>query len=210
VIVYLARHGETTWNLGGIYQGRRESSLTALGMRQGMALALAMDASDPRPERVVSSPLWRTQATARFACERLDIHLELDEDLIEIGHGTWEGRQRDEIARSEPALWDAWKQAPSTAVFSDGDSLAHVARRWARFSAKIPVAPTLVVTHDAVARVALLLAQERSLDELWNVRFENAAYAIFDVSEDGVWRVREALVTEHLAGMHTHAADQAL
>jgi len=43
--VYVARHGETTWNLAGRYQGRRESALTSLGMRQAFALADAMRAA---------------------------------------------------------------------------------------------------------------------------------------------------------------------
>ncbi|MGH7709278.1 MAG: histidine phosphatase family protein, partial [Vulcanimicrobiaceae bacterium] len=34
-MIYLARHGETTWNLAGRYQGRLESALSALGVRQG-------------------------------------------------------------------------------------------------------------------------------------------------------------------------------
>ena len=39
VKLYIARHAETTWNLAGRYQGRRESALSARGIQQGFALA---------------------------------------------------------------------------------------------------------------------------------------------------------------------------
>jgi hypothetical protein len=55
VRVYVARHGETTWNAAGRYQGRLESELSALGMRQAEALASAMRGAHLR--RVISSPL---------------------------------------------------------------------------------------------------------------------------------------------------------
>jgi len=40
--VFLARHGETTWNVAGRYQGRLESELSAKGAAQALALAGAM------------------------------------------------------------------------------------------------------------------------------------------------------------------------
>src|SRR5580700_127978 len=96
--LYIARHAETTWNLAGRYQGRRESALSALGIQHGFALAEGFAHADPPPERIIASPLQRTRATAAFVAERLNLAVETDDALIEIAHGTWEGRLRDEIA----------------------------------------------------------------------------------------------------------------
>ena len=95
--VYVARHGETTWNLAGRYQGRRESALTALGMSQAFALAGAI--VQARVERVVSSPLLRCTATAKVAADRLNVRVERDDRLIEIAHGASE-----RVARTDTAL----------------------------------------------------------------------------------------------------------
>jgi len=209
-IVYVARHGETTWNLAGRYQGRRESGLTGLGMRQGMALAHAFTTQEPRVQRIIASPLVRCAATAHFVAERLNLPLETDVRLIEIAHGTWEGRLRDEIAANDPATFRAWKERPAQVVFEGGETVADVRDRWRDFAATLATdVPTLVVTHDAVVRIALLEAACRPLDDLWNVAVENAAYAIFSV-DDGTWTITDACVNAHLAGLRADTEAQAL
>ena len=209
MLALVARHGETTWNLAGRYQGRRESALSALGVRQGLALAGALAVSSPRVERIISSPLLRCSATARFVAERLHLDVEIDERLIEIGHGDWEGRLRDEIARDDPQLWHLWKNQPTKAAFSEGDSIVKVAQRWRAFSAQPCAVATLIVTHDAVVRAALALAQDRSLDEIWSIPMENAAYATFDASTPG-WQLVDPLHNAHLAGLRADVSAQAL
>src|ERR1700733_15184960 len=87
VHLYLARHAETTWNLAGRYQGRRESALSGRGIRQGGVLADALAAIEPRIERIIASPLLRTRATALFVAERLNLTVETDDALVEIEHG---------------------------------------------------------------------------------------------------------------------------
>jgi broad specificity phosphatase PhoE len=208
VHVYLARHGETTWNLAGRYQGRRESALTALGMRQAFALSEAMLAA--RVGRVVSSPLLRCTATAIPTVERASLELETDDRLIEIAHGTWEGRLRDEIAANDPASYRAWREDPANVAFAGGETLAQVAERWSAFAASFaPQTPALVVTHDAVVRVALLAAQRRPLHAFWEATVENGAYAIFDVTAGG-WELVESCATAHLAGVRASTEGQAL
>ncbi len=208
--VYVARHGETTWNLAGRYQGRRESGLTGLGMRQGMALAQAFTRQEPRIERIIASPLVRCAATAQFVAERLNLPLETDVRLIEIAHGTWEGRLRDEIAANDPETFRAWKERPADVSFDGGETVADVRDRWRDFASTLATdVPTLVVTHDAVVRIALLEAACMPIDDLWNVAVENAAYAMFSVN-GGEWTITEACVNAHLAGLRADIAAQAL
>jgi phosphoserine phosphatase len=184
VRVYLARHGETTWNLAGRYQGRRESALTALGIQQAFALADAM--RDREIGRVVASPLVRCSATAKPTAERLNLEVELDDRLLEIEHGTWNGRLRDEIAANDPERYRAWRQSPATVSFEGGETLAQVRERWRTFAASfVPASPALVVTHDAVVRVALVDILGRELDAFWDVHVENGAYAILERDANG-------------------------
>lgn len=208
VRVYLARHGETTWNLAGRYQGRRESALTALGMRQAFALADAM--VDASVAEIVSSPLLRCTATARPSAERLNLPLRTDDRLIEIAHGTWEGRLRDELAANDPRRYHAWRHDPAHVAFEGGETLADVRDRWRAFAASFaPTAPALVVTHDAVVRVALVDANRLGLDAFWSATVENAAYAVFEVT-DGTWRLVEPCVTLHLGALRASTEGQAL
>jgi len=201
--------------MAGRYQGRLESALSALGVRQGFALANAfgdrLERGEPVPARIISSPLLRCAATARFTADRLGVPLETDERLIEIAHGTWEGRYRDDLAREEPELYAAWRNDPASVAFDGGESLADVLARWRAFAHDLAreSRDTLVVTHDAVVRVALLDLRGLPLDDFWDVAVENAAYAEIE-NDGGSLVLRQECVTVHLASARADAAEQAL
>jgi broad specificity phosphatase PhoE len=206
--VYLARHGETTWNLAGRYQGRRESELTVLGKRQALALAGAMERTGVG--RVVSSPMLRCTATAQPAADRFGLRVETDDRLIEIAHGTWEGRLREEIAANDPMRYRAWREDPAHVQFEGGESCADVLKRWRDFAATFrPDVPALVVTHDAVVRVALVDVAGADLGTFWNWNVENGAYAILDVGNRG-WTIVEERANAHLNGLRAPTEGQAL
>jgi broad specificity phosphatase PhoE len=214
-LIWLARHGETTWNLAGRYQGRLESALSALGVRQGFALAEhffeAAARGERAPARIVSSPLLRCTATAQFSASRFGLQVETDERLIEIAHGTWEGRYRDELARDDPARYRAWREDPAHVAFENGENLTQVRARWDDFAATLVDAPDdlLVVTHDAVVRCALLAAEERPLDDFWKVHVENAAFAT--LASDGTrLGALDECYTGHLRGLRADIGEQAL
>jgi broad specificity phosphatase PhoE len=208
--LYIARHAETTWNLAGRYQGRRESALSARGIQQGFALADAFANATPVPARIIASPMQRTRATATFVAERLNLPLEFDDALIEIAHGTWEGRLREEIAANDPARYTTWRERPADVAFEEGESLRDVAERWRRFRAVLRVeTPTLLVTHDAIVRAALLDIAHRPLSDFWSVRVENAGYAVVDVAGDE-WTLVEESVSLHLAEQRASTESQAL
>jgi broad specificity phosphatase PhoE len=214
-VIWLARHGETTWNVAGRYQGRLESELTTLGERQASALARFFGAraqrGEPIPQRVYSSPLKRCTATARPSAERIGLQVETDPRLLEIGHGTWEGRYRDEIERDDAARYRAWRTEPARVVFDGGESLSDVLARWRAFASDLArrAQPALVTTHDAVIRCALVDLSGRPLDDFWNVRVENGAFAL--LRSDGE---RLSLVTEcdaaHLRDLRVEISGQAL
>ena len=214
-MIWLARHAETTWNLAGRYQGRMESMLSGMGMQQAFALATyfaeRMSRGEAIPERVVSSPLLRCAATARVTAGRLDVPVETDDRLIEIAHGTWDGRYRDEIAANDPDVYRAWRERPETVTFDGGESLADVLARWKRFERDLATDTrrTLVLTHDAVVRCALVDLKGTGLNDFWNVRVANAAYALLE-RRNGALVLESECCADHLRGIEANAATQAL
>jgi probable phosphoglycerate mutase len=138
------------------------------------------------------------------------VPLEIDDALIEIAHGTWEGRLRDEIAANDPARYATWRERPADVAFEEGESLRDVAARWHRFRELLRVdVPTLLVTHDAIVRVALLDIARRPLEDFWSTRVENAAYAIAEV-EGERWTLLEESVSLHLSENRAAIESQAL
>ena len=208
MIVYVARHGETDWNREGRYQGQRESRLTMTGIAQAQALAQALGAASIA--RVISSPLARCLDTAAPLAARLDLDVEVDLRLIEIGHGTWEGRLRDEIERDDPQRMRDWREYPDRVRFDGGESLQDVLERWRAFARSIDGNNDIaVVTHDVLVRLAIVDATGQPLSRLWDARVRNGAYARFAVT-NGVWRVLDECVEGHLGELLVDTARQAL
>jgi len=206
-MIYVARHGETDWNREGRYQGRRESSLTETGMAQARALAVAL--AEHPVTRVIASPLARCVETARPLAQRLGLEVEIDGDLIEIAHGTWEGRLRGSIEREEPAEMRTWREHPDRIHFSGGESLSQVNDRWLAFAERLGDADDVaIVTHDVVVRVAILDGTGAPLAELWKPRVVNGAYAVF--RGHGSWELLDVCIDAHLGALTVDTASQAL
>lgn len=171
----LVRHGETTWNVEGRYQGRQESSLSERGRKQASAVARALVRSGARA--VLTSPLSRALDTALVIADGLGLATQVDERLIEISHGRWEGLTLAEIEQRWPELRRLWVRAPEQVVFPDGESLSDVDRRLRSFLGDQTAANATVVavTHDVVVRLAVLVARGWGLSRYNDVRIDNAS-----------------------------------
>lgn len=172
--ILLARHGETPWNAEGRYQGREDIPLSEVGLAQARALGQRL--RDVRIDRAVASPLGRARHTAQLALGQARAPmLQLDEGLMEIAHGQWEGLLSDEIRARDPQRLAAWRDAPDTVLMPGGESLQHVFdRAWpalARAMDGLGADDTLlVVAHDAVNRVLLARVLGIAFAHLWGFR----------------------------------------
>lgn len=208
MILYIARHGETTWNREGRYQGQRESALTETGRQQAQALAHALRESSI--EAVYASPLSRCRDSAQPLADARGIELRVDASLIEIAHGSWEGRLREEIARNDAARFTQWRLQPDLVAFPGGETLAAVHRRWQTFIAALPSADEVaIITHDVLVRLAILDASHRPFGRLWEPRVVNGGYARLEFGNKGLVVLDECVET-HLAGILVDTSHQAL
>jgi 2,3-bisphosphoglycerate-dependent phosphoglycerate mutase len=91
-ILYIARHGETEWNLAKRLQGHQDSPLTSTGQYQAESQAAALN--NRQITRVYSSDLGRVIQTARAVAEHLGLELIIDERLRERNFGILEGTSR--------------------------------------------------------------------------------------------------------------------
>ena len=103
-IVYLARHGETSWTLSGQHTGLIDLPLTEHGER--IARRLGEHLQGLTFAKVFTSPLQR----ARRTCELAGIGpvAEIDPDLVEWDYGKYEGRRGAEI-RAERLNWSLFR-----------------------------------------------------------------------------------------------------
>ena len=134
--IYIIRHGETTANKEGRFQGWTDNPLNEKGIELAEATGHGM--RGVRFDRCYSSPLMRARQTAELVLLNSgngDVPVRLDERLKEIHMGIWEGRkihsEEDDPAR---AMAKALFQNPfSEEGFSGGESARDVCRRTQEF-----------------------------------------------------------------------------
>ena len=97
-VVYLARHGETSWSLSGRHTGLTDLPLTENGQRNASLLAERLQAV--AFEKVLASPLQRAMQTCSLA--GFGQRAEVDPDLVEWNYGEYEGRRTAEILQERP------------------------------------------------------------------------------------------------------------
>ena len=189
----LVRHGESTWNVEGRYQGRMDPPLSVRGEQQADALAAYAAAhAASRPKSIVASPLLRARQTADIVAGRLELPVQVDDRIIEVSHGAWEGLLKRDVERRWPEMMAAWRNAPETVVFPGGESLSDVVQRWRSFlsDAQGFPSPLMLVTHDVIVRLAVLEARGKPASQFNSLTAENAALTELDDTSGGLRLVR--------------------
>jgi len=161
VRVFLARHGETTWNAEHRLQGRADTQLTERGHEHGRALA-ALLAATPL-DAIYTSTLRRTIDTAAPIAEAQHLLPQERIELVEMSYGALEGRTAADPDPEIRRLWKARKADPVHFRAPGGETYAGLQARLLPFVAELRSrhanGTVLVIGHRATNRVlrALLL-----------------------------------------------------
>ncbi len=103
--ILLARHGQSTWNAAGRWQGQADPPLSELGERQAGDVVTVLHAragSGLRVGRIWASPLQRARQTAEIIGRGVGLEVVLDPRLMERDAGGWTGLTRVEIEEAWP------------------------------------------------------------------------------------------------------------
>lgn len=179
--LFVARHGQTSWNILGKAQGHTDIPLDEVGQAQALALARAL--SDLGVERVVSSDLLRARQTAEAVAGPLGLSVEVRHDLRERSFGEWEGRHYTQVIADLDALpGDRLLARPP-----GGESFTDL---WTRVGPAVQEfrafdCTTLVVCHGALKATLLARMLDGTLDTARFFRFPNCALTTFGRRSDG-------------------------
>lgn len=131
-LIYLVRHGETTWNRERRFQGQADAPLSEVGRRQ--AAATSAHLAGFGLSAVYSSDLSRARDTAEAIAHAGGLPgVVTDAALREADFGAWQGMTVDEVHAAYPreaALWwaDSVEYRPE-----GGERLEEMAARAVRF-----------------------------------------------------------------------------
>ncbi len=187
-VLYYVRHGETDLNAEARLQGRRDIALNARGRQQaaesGVLLRdlLARDRREASDLVYEASPLQRARETMEILRATLGLKphaYRIDDRLMEISYGDWEGFTLSEIEARTPGgilarrEQDKWDFAPP-----GGESYAELTSRIGAWYAELR-RDTVVAAHGGGVRALMALLHLLPRDEATHAQIAQGAVYVF-------------------------------
>ena len=179
-MIAFVRHGQTELNRRGRLQGRLDAPLSALGAEQAAALARGF-ASAP-VGRVLTSPLQRARDTASAIAAPHDLAVEVDDRLIELDYGEWDGLALTDVS---PDDWASWRDDPEFAP-PGGERLSDVTARVVSFCTDV-LTDDLVIAVSHVSPIKAAVCAALGVDEraTWRMQLDVASVTRIGRRPDG-------------------------
>ncbi len=186
------RHAPTVWNREGRYQGRTDVPIDEPGVCEALRIADRLRGLEV--DLVVTSPLRRAIDTAEVIATALGgVRRLVDDRLVEVAFGDWEGLTQEEVRARWPSALRAWKRTPQSTRFPGGETLGEAQERLRDFLRSPPwgseglVRCVVAISHAGPIRLARLLAERRPLAHFRTVPVATG------VAQDFRWSAGEGL-----------------
>ncbi|HMO56489.1 MAG TPA: histidine phosphatase family protein [Roseiflexaceae bacterium] len=137
---YLIRHGETDWNVQGIWQGQADIPLNDMGRAQAHRLAAYLLEAGIHFDAIYSSDLQRSWETATIVAAALGITPQPLIALREIDVGAWSAKTRAEVIAYNPALYQRFVAGEDVRRGDTGETFSELSQRAAAAIEQIAVA----------------------------------------------------------------------
>ncbi|MGM0330304.1 histidine phosphatase family protein [Enterococcus sp. AZ084] len=175
-MLYITRHGETTWNAQGLVCGHADIELTEKGKEQAEKLAEKVANLEIPITKIIHSPLQRARDTAQAVATKVNLPMTMDERLIEMDFGDYDGR---------PSEDEGFQQARQNFAvrFPNGESVLDV---YARITPLLKECLEdednvyLLVCHNALIRIINAYFHPMPNDTFFDFFVENTELVTFD------------------------------
>ena len=187
--IYIARHGETTWNVEGRIQGRSDPDLSPKGVAQSLAL---LEQLKDRPiSAIYTSTLQRSILTAQPIAKFFGLPVQKQPELDEIAFGIMEGVQVSSLSEELKREWERFKENRFTYHIPGAENYTDVATRLKPFKEKILRTHTgqeiLIIGHMIVNRFLIGMLLEYPVEEIQRMEQNNGC--VYLVERNGEARV---------------------
>ncbi len=170
--IFLARHGETAWNVEKRIQGQLDSELTDVGITQ--AYELADNAAKFNVSKIYCSRLDRAKKTASISAQHLNVPIEVIDGIEERHFGLWQGAQFDSLSR-EPHFYEIFEQVTDHKP-PEGETAQQACSRFLRSIKSLvsshPNEQLLVISHGDIMRCFLNSLIQNSFGDAYQ-QFKN-------------------------------------
>jgi len=199
--IILVRHGETEWNVGGIYRGRADVALDGVGVKQAELLGKYL--SGLKLDAIYSSPLRRALDTANIVARYQSVGAQVSDGLIDFNYGEWQGLPDKEVRKLYPALHSEWHTHPHLVEMPGGESLGDVEERVLAVVKEVVSkykGSVVLVSHRVVNKVLTCSLLVLDNSHFWHIRQDVGGITTFDYV-DGHFILTKHNDTSYLKGM---------
>ncbi len=178
--IYYIRHGETDFNRLRRVQGCIDIPLNSNGINQAKEASKRI--KDVNFDAVFSSPLTRTQQTAKYALGEREYDLILDSRLAERNYALYEGLNYDVLRMTNLDFYRSYTEMDYTS--SGVETLSSMVRRVNSFFDELKnkeFENVLIVSHGGIGRVVYAILKGVEFTEAVNVLIGNCEVIKYEI-----------------------------
>ncbi len=213
--VYVARHGETTWNAEMRIQGRSDPGLSPKGEAQSLALLARL--KDQPISTIYTSTLQRSIRTAEPVARHLGLTIHPQPELDEINFGILEGKTLTDMDEATRVEWEKFRANRLQYHVPGAENYLDVVNRLRPFVGSLlqnhQGEEILIVGHRAANRMLIGLLLDYPLEEAVRIEQSNDCVYVIQRNErhtvsyftghecrDGLVLEGQRVVPSHLRG----------
>lgn len=183
------RHGETTANHEGCYQGSTDNELSSVGRAQAVSVKETL--AGVTFDKVFATDLKRSQETAQIISGLAVEQMNIIPQLRERHFGVWENMTYQKIKEHYFDLYRSWTDQPHLTTIPDAETNAEIETRVQEglniLTGNYDHARDenyLVVGHGGINRVILMHYTGMPESSFWKIKQDNCCINIIELSRN--------------------------
>lgn len=177
--LYIARHGETDWNLEKRIQGSTDIELNQNGISQAVKLGNSLKEENAKISKIYTSSQKRAVLTGEKVSEILNVPMEIIPGIQEMNLGKWEGCTWKQVAEMFSDEYQVWYSSRRYTRTPEGESYQDVAVRvfvQLEDIIKQNAGDVLIITHGAIVLTILAILNDVPFEQMTKVfKVDNAS-----------------------------------
>ncbi len=186
----LIRHGESNINVNGVLSDEIDNNtLTEKGIKQ--VEHTVKEISAIKFDGIVSSPIKRAKETAEIIARELNIDLQFDDRLREIGLGKANGRKISEFKNDLYSGHISGKIRKSLEMEEWNHLVQRVVEAITEYDGKM-----IFVSHSDPIRAAISYCLDMGEPETYGISLKNASFTALDIDHKKLFCIGSVEITE--------------
>jgi broad specificity phosphatase PhoE len=176
-IIYFLRHGETRGNIEKTFRGRTEMPLTDNGRKQTEFAARYL--KEKGIDYIYTSPISRAVDTAEAVAKVTGLKPIVNENLIGMNFGMWQGKTHREIEAKHPEDFKKYHEDPHLVSIPGGETFQEVMDRTLVTLEDIrkrhPDDTVLIASHRVIGKVLVLGILGLGVSHFWQIKLDTCS-----------------------------------